>query len=575
MTGFKVVQSSSSQMQARPATSAFSPFRSHIFLAMWIASLLSNFGSLIQNVGATWLMTSLAPSADMVALVQVSAVLPIVLFSLPAGAAADVWDRRVIMLVAQGAMLVVSAALAILAWFGQVTSWLLVALTFLLGMGAALYGPPWQSSVREQVPLSDLPAAVALNSVAFNLARAVGPALGGAIVAWAGAKVAFGINAISYLGLIAVLLAWKRPPVEARLPPETMAAAMLAGLRFARLSHSLQTVLVRGAAFGFFAAALWALIPLVAKDLLSGGAITYGLLLAAFGGGAVAGALGGGLIRERLTNEMIVAGGSAAFGGAGLVAAFSPFLASTFLALVVGGAAWLLVLSTFNVTVQLRTPRWVVGRAMAIYQAGVFGGLSLGAWLWGVVAENYGVPTSLIAADLALVATALLGRILPMPATDQINLEPAALADPENGSSMPSLDPDSGPVVASTEYRITPSDVRAFLSTTRRLQRMRRRNGARRWALLHDAADPEIWIERFETPTWLDHMRVRDRMTVIDRKIEEEVLTYHRGEAPPFTRYLLSHIPAATDGEDRADASDQQAAVFDPTLPPGLATKRL
>jgi MFS family permease len=573
MSGFQARHPATGEIQEAPAPSAFSPFRSRIFLALWVASLLSNFGSLIQNVGATWLMTSLAPSADMVALVQVSTVLPIVLFSLPAGAAADVWDRRVLMLIAQSGMLVVSASLAILAWFGQVTSWLLVALTFLLGTGAALYGPPWQSSVREQVPLGDLPAAVALNSVAFNLARAVGPALGGAIVAWAGAQVAFGINAISYLGLIAVLFSWKRPPSAARLPPETMMAAMLAGLRFARLSHSLQTILVRGATFGFFAAALWGLIPLVAKDLLSGGAITFGLLLAAFGGGAVAGALGGAMIRERFTNERIVAGGSAAFGIAGLIAAFSPFLVVTVVALVLAGAAWLLVLSTFNVTVQLRTPRWVVGRALAIYQAGVFGGLSLGGWLWGVVAENYGVPTSLIAAGLALVVTALLGRILPMPATDRINLEPAP-TDLEDESSMPSLDPDSGPVVASTEYRIAEHDVRAFLAAARRLQRMRRRNGARRWALLHDAADPEVWVERFETPTWLDYLRVCERMTMVDREVEKEVLTYHRSEAQPLTRYLLSHVPAATSGKDRADARDQRAAVFDPTLPPNLVAKR-
>src|ERR671920_2129712 len=215
MPAFRSAQLSTDASQATPATSAFSPFRSRIFLAIWIASLVSNFGSLVQNVGATWLMTSLAPSADMVTLVQVSTVLPIMLFSLPAGAAADVWDRRVIMLIAQGAMLVVSAALAVLAWLGQVTPWLLILLTFLLGMVAALYGPAWQSSVREQVPRHELPAAVALNSVAFNLARAAGPALGGTIVAWAGAQVAFGINTISYLGLIAVLLTWKRPPSAA------------------------------------------------------------------------------------------------------------------------------------------------------------------------------------------------------------------------------------------------------------------------------------------------------------------------------------------------------------------------
>jgi MFS family permease len=533
---------------------------------------VSNFGSLIQNVGATWLMTSLAPSADMVALVQVSTVLPIVLFSLPAGAAADVWDRRVIMLVAQGAMLAVSAALAVLAWLGQVTPWLLILLTFLLGTGAALYGPAWQSSVREQVPRRELPAAVALNSVAFNLARAAGPALGGAIVAWAGAQVAFGVNAISYLGLIAVLLAWKRPASEARLPPETMVAAMLAGLRFARLSHSLQTVLVRAAAFGFFAAAQWALIPLVARDLLSGGAITYGLLLAAFGGGAVGGALIGGGVRDRFTSEMIVAGGSAAFAGAGLAVAFSPYLPITLVALVLGGAAWLLVLSTFNVTVQLRTPRWVVGRAMAIYQAGVFGGLSLGGWLWGVVAEHYGVPTSLIAASLALAVTALLGRVLPMPATDQINIEPIP-SNLESESSRPSLDMDSGPVVASTEYRVAPRNVRPFLAAASRLQRMRRRNGARRWALLRDATDPEVWIERFETPTWLDHLRVRERMTVVDREVEDRILSYHQGEGAPLTRYLLAHVPVAG-GEDAPNVRDPRATVFDPNLPPALSAER-
>ncbi|MET0427423.1 MAG: MFS transporter, partial [Microvirga sp.] len=335
------------ETQTDSAPSAFSPFRSRIFLAMWIASLLSNFGSLVQNVGATWMMTSLAPSADMVALVQVSTVLPIMLFSLPAGAAADVWDRRLIMLVAQVAMLAVSAALAVLAWFGQVTPWLLVGLTFLLGLGAALYGPAWQSSVREQVPPRELPAAVALNSVSFNLARAVGPALGGAIVAFVGAVAAFGVNAVSYLGLIVVLLTWKRPAAEARLPPETMVAAMMSGLRFARLSHSLQAVLVRAGTFGFFAAALWALIPLVARDILQGGAITYGLLLAAFGGGAVGGAFMGGLVRDRFSGEMIVAGGSVAFAAAGLGVAFSASLVLTFPALVVAGAAWLLVLSTF------------------------------------------------------------------------------------------------------------------------------------------------------------------------------------------------------------------------------------
>ena len=331
-------------------------------------------------------------------------------------------------------------------------------------------------------------------------------------------------------------------------------------------------MLVRAAAFGFFAAALWALIPLVARDLLQGGAITYGLLLAAFGGGAVAGAFVGGLVRDRFTGEMIVAGGSVAFAGAGLGVAFSPSLVLTFLALVVAGAAWLLVLSTFNVTVQLRAPRWVVGRAMAIYQAGVFGGLALGGWLWGVVAEHYGIPTSLIAASLALAGSGLLGRILPIPTTDQVNLEPVPV-EPDDENRRPPLDLDNGPVVASIEYRIASHDVEAFLAASGSLRRMRRRNGARRWALLHDAFDPQIWIERFETPTWLDHLRVHDRMTIADRAVDARMLAFHSGDGPPASRYLLAHVPVETTAGRGVDATEQRHIVFDPSLPPALTAK--
>ncbi len=245
---------------------------------------------------------------------------------------------------------------------------------------------------------------------------------------------------------------------------------------------------------------------------------------------------------------------------------------ATVLALVVGGAAWLLVLSTFNVTVQLRAPRWVVGRAMAIYQAGAFGGLALGGWLWGVVAEHYGIPTSLVAASLALAVSGLLGRILPMPTTDQDNLEPVP-ARPDDESRRPSLDLDNGPVVASIEYRVASHDVAAFLAAAGSLRRMRRRNGARRWALLHDAFDPEIWIERFETPTWLDHLRVHDRMTIADREVDARIAAFHGGDGPPVSRYLLAHVPNAAAVGHGADPNDKRSMVYDPSLPPALTAK--
>jgi hypothetical protein len=202
----------------------------------------------------------------------------------------------------------------------------------------------------------------------------------------------------------------------------------------------------------------------------------------------------------------------------------------------------------------------------------VFGGLALGGWLWGVVADHYGVPTSLLAAGLGSLATALLGRVLPMPATDRVNVEPAPPT--RRARAGPSLDLDSGPVVASTEYRIAPRDVRAFLLAARRLKRMRGRNGARRWALLHDAADPEVWVERFETPTWLDHLRVRDRMTVTDREVEDEVLAFHGGDRPPATRHLLAHVPLAEQGDDVPEDAGRRGAIFDPSLPPTLSEGR-
>ena len=269
---------------------------------------------------------------------------------------------------------------------------------------------------------------------------------------------------------------------------------------------------------------------------------------------------------------MIVAGGSAAFAGAGLAWRSARYLARDPRALVLGGAAWLLILSTFNVTVQLRTPRWVVGRAMAIYQAGVFGGLALGGWLWGVVAEHYGVPTSLIAASLALAVTALLGRILPMPTTDQ-DQRGAGPGRPGR-RERPAL-PRSGQRPGGGEHRVPDRSPRrpCLPRRCRRLRRMRRRNGARRWALLHDAADPEVWIERFETPTWLDHLRVRDRMTVADREVDARILAFHGGEGPPVTRYLLAHVPNAAAVGHGADPNDKRSMVYDPSLPPALTAK--
>jgi len=297
---------------------------------------VSNFGSLIQTVGASWMMIAIAPTADMVALVQASTTLPIMLLSLVSGTTADIWDRRLLMLFAQAFMSVVAIILTVIAYRGEVTPWTLLALTFLIGCGTALYGPAWQSSVGEQVPRADLPAAVSLNSLAFNIARTTGPAIGGVIVAKAGPPAAFLVNGISYLGLIVVLALWRRPRPAPFLPPENMLMAMGAGIRYARLAPEVRTVLMRGAVFGLLGSSIWSLMPLVARDLIGGNAVTYGVLLAAFGGGAVLGALGSTWLRKRYTNQRIVHVSTVAFGLASVGTAVSSWHAISMIALMVG-----------------------------------------------------------------------------------------------------------------------------------------------------------------------------------------------------------------------------------------------
>jgi len=542
------------------------PFQNRIFLAIWTASLLSNFGGLIQAVGASWLMTSLAPSPDMVALVQASTALPIMLLSLAGGAIADVWDRRLIMVIAQSLMLIVSAVLACVTFLSLVTPWTLLTLTFLIGCGTALYGPAWQSSVGEQVPRAHLSAAIALNILAFNIARTLGPAIGGVIVASAGPPAAFVVNALSYTGLIAVLLSWRRTLPAERLPPERIGMAMRTGLRYVRLSPEVRTVLVRGCLFGFLGSAVWALMPVIARDLIGGGALTYGFLFGAFGAGAVLGGLLSVPLRHHVSGEVLVRGASLTFGAGTLVAAVSHHLPLTMLFFVLSGAAWVLALSTFNITIQTSVPRWVVGRALAAYQTVTFGGMAVGSSLWGVVADRASLTVSLLAAGAVMVASMLVGLALRLPQSGSTNLNPhRAWPDPQ--PRLP-LDPHSGPVVVTVEYRVAEPDRAAFIRAMQDVRRIRRRDGARRWKLLQDIADPQVFVERFQSITWMEHLRQHDRYTVADREVEHRALALHRGREPPRLRQLLERSAGSVQEIQAADTDRVTAAVTDPNLPP-------
>jgi len=524
---------------------ALEPLRVPLFRRLWVATLVSNFGTLIQGVGAAWLMTQLVSASDMVAFVQAATALPIMLLSVPAGAIADISDRRQVMITALTVMAAVSMLITLLGFWHLLTPWVLLGLTFLLGCGSALYGPAWQASIGEQVAIPMLPAAVALNALGYNVARTLGPALGGIIVASAGAPAAFLINALSYGGLFLVLLLWRRTLLPMALPPESIGAAIATGVRYARLSLPIWTVLQRAAVFGCGAGGLWATMPLVARDLLHGGPLTYGVLLGGFGAGAVAAAVASTGLRKRYGHNHVATTAGVSFAVAAMISALSPSMMLTLPAAALAGASWLLSFSTFNVVVQMSSPRWVVGRTLALYQTAAFGGAAVGAWVWGLGAERFGLSASLLGSAGFLILSALaLGRRRPLTiqTADELSPLPGSVGGPT--LRVPA---SAGPIVITVEYRVDPERTAEFLRAAHELGRTRRRDGARRWSLMQDLNDPARFIERYQALTWLDHLRQWQRATLADQTVRDRVLGFHQGGHPPVVHHLWAREPEETE----------------------------
>lgn len=500
-------------------------------------TLISNFGGLVQAVGAAWMMTQLTDSATLIALVAASNTLPIMLLAIASGALADIFDRRTLLLAAQSFMAVTSALLALVAWQGWLTPWSLLGFTFLIGAGQALYNPPWQASMGDLVPRRDLPAAVTLNSVGFNLMRSVGPAVGGFIVAGFGAAAAFTVNALSYLPLLTALFRWHPPVAPRTAPPEAFLPAMGAGLRYVALSPNLMRVILRAALFGFAAVAVLALLPLVAKSHPEGGSMLFGALLGCFGVGAIIGAMLNPRIRSRYDNENIVRLAFAGFAAAAVVLGQSQMVWLQGLALLPAGASWVLALSLFNVTVQLSTPRWVVARALALYQTATFGGMAAGSWLWGSVAGSQGLPVALTLAGCVLAFGAVIGAWFKAPEFGTVDL------DPVNRFQEPALRLDlrgrSGPIMVMVDYRIAQPDVPEFLRLMRLRRNIRRRDGARNWALLRDLEHPEMWSESYHIATWDEYVRHNLRRTKSDAEVTVSLRALHRGEGDPVVHRMI------------------------------------
>ncbi|WP_316399400.1 MFS transporter [Bradyrhizobium sp. 33ap4] len=512
------------------------PLRHIAFRRIWLASLLSNLGALIRSVGAAWAMTQMTSSADKVALVQTALLLPIMLISIPAGAIADMHDRRIVALVSVIISLAGASALTVLTWLDLITPNVLLALCFVVGCGMALMDPAWQSSVSEQVPLETLPAAVALNSISYNIARSVGPAIGGIVVATAGAVAAFALNVLLYLPLIIALLLWKRISVPSRLPPERLSRAIVSGVRYIINSPSIKIVVARAMATGLIGGGIMALLPLVVRDLLHGDAQTYGVMLSAFGLGAVIGALNVTKVRKRMSGEAALRACMLSMGGAITAVGLSREPILTAAALFLTGAVWMIVWALFNIGVQLSAPRWVAGRSLAVYQAVGWGGVAVGSWAWGYLADLAGVQTSLLISAGLMLVSPVLGLWLRMPRISTRGEDAEMLADPEVRLA---LNDRSGPVVVEIEYRVAQDNARAFHNLMQNVQLYRQRSGAYGWSIARDMADPDLWTERYHCPTWLDYLRQRNRSTQSERALDRQAADFHIGTEPIRVRRML------------------------------------
>jgi len=505
-------------------TGAFAPLREPVFRRIWTASLLSNFGQLILGVGAAWEMTRLSDSPSMIALVQTAMMVPLMLVALPAGAVADMFDRRKIAMIGLGFSIVSSAVLATIAFMDLTTPWLLLLFCVLIGAGVALYNPSWQASIGEQVSTEDLPAAVALGTISYNVARSFGPAVGGVIVLALGAKAAFAMNAAFYIPLWLAFFLWQRQHQPSRLPPERIDRAMISGARYALHAPSIRTVMVRAFVFSLASASSVALAPLIARDLLQGDAATYGILLGASGVGAVLGALFIGDLRRRVSTEAVVRFCTVATGISLAVLGFSRSLPLSCAALFVAGGCNIVCYAMLNVGVQLSAPRWVTARALSLYSSALTGGIAIGAWGWGVVASMTDTPHALVISGIAMMATMLFAWWLPLPRGEESNALVDIGFEPEEALGLTMR---SGPLVIEVEYNVDPEHARDFYGVMLDLSRVRKRLGGFDWTIARDIVNPSLWIERYHCPTWGDYLRMRDRYTQADYDVQARAETFN------------------------------------------------
>jgi MFS family permease len=492
----------------------------------------------MQNVGAAWLMSSVTASPMMVALIQSATSFPAFLLALPAGALADIVDRRRLLLFTQGWMLLAACLLGVLTFAGMSTSWILLALTFAIGVGAAMNSPAWQATLPEMVPPRDLRPAVALNAISANLARAVGPALAGFVIAAVGAGVVFLLNALSFLGVVLVLYRWRPVRPGSKLPAEHTLGAMRAGLRYVRYAQPLRAVLWRTAAFIIFGSTLWALLPVLSRNL-GFGSTGYGLLLGCFGAGAVAGGMSLPKVRQKQSTDSLLGAAIVLLAAVNLSLAYVRSFSGLCLVMAMGGLAWIVIMSSLNAAAQTTVPAWVRARALAVYQLVFQGGVAFGSALWGAVASKFDLRTAFMASGIGLILGLVLTSRFRLQAGEALDLTPS-VHWPEPTIVIEHL--QDAHVLVTVEYRIDPKQASEFALAMEALKVIRLRDGGMSWGLYQDSADPSRVVESFVVESWAEHQRQHERVTQTDLAVEEAVRSFHHGERPK-----VSHLVQMTE----------------------------
>ena len=527
--------------------SSWSPFRHSVFAVLWTATVIANIGTWMQNAAAGWLMTGLNADPLVVALVQVATTLPMFLFGIPAGALADIFDRRRLLIGVQIALTVLLAGFSVLVWLGLASAAALLVFTFVMGTGAALIAPAWQSIVPQLVPREELSPAVAANSVGINVSRAVGPALAGLLIGALGLAAPFWINALCNVGVVAALIWWRPGTTQTHhLPPERFGSAILVGLRHARRNPHLRSTLIRAVGFFVFASAYWALLPLVARTQINGGAALYGILLGAIGASAVAGALILPLLKRRLGADGLAAAGTMGTAVALILFGLAREPVAALVASSVAGLSWIAVLATLNVSAQVGLPAWVRGRGLALFVTVMFGSMSLGSVIWGQLANFAGLSATHVIAAVGLALVLWLLRGWKLQTGEGVDLNPsmhwpAPVAAQE-------VDAERGPVLVTIEYQVAPENHAAFLRALAALAEQRRRDGAFEWGVFADAAKPERFVETFMIASWIEHLRQHDRVTREGMEVQERVNAFHAGSGPPLVSHLIAADERAFNG---------------------------